>query len=166
MTRPNHDIPPDQRTTFGRSHAVRLAEYDYKAEATVHLTMCALRGNPFADHATAQMICTNVEFYCNKYRYRLFGYTLMPDHLHVLLSTGDSGRAVEDWLRDFKSYTTHEYRKRSSAKQLWQRSAYDHVCRAGETAERVLAYIIDNPVRTGLAERWMDWPWTKVFIAI
>ncbi len=36
----------------------------------------------------------------------------------------------------------------------------------GRQRKKLLIYIVDNPVRPGLVERWQDWPWTKVFIEI
>jgi REP element-mobilizing transposase RayT len=152
-------------TTYGRTHAVRMPDFDYAADVDVHVTLCAADGAPFENAGVAHMVCDSVEFCSRKLGYRLYGYCLMPDHLHVLLSPGESGRPLKDWLRDFKSYTNNEYRKHAG-KVLWQRSAHDHVCRQAETAEAVLAYIIENPVRRGLVERWQDWPWTKVFIAM
>ncbi len=112
------------------------------------------------------MVCLNVEHYSNKLRHTLYGYCLMPDHLHVLLSPEESKIPLSDWLRDFKSFTTHEFVKLGGKRPLWQRSGYDHICREAETAETVLAYIADNPIRCGLVSRWDAWPWTKVFIEI
>jgi len=90
----------------------------------------------------------------------------MPDHLHVLLSPARSALAVSQWLRRFKSYTTNEFVGAGGDAPLWQRLAHDHVCRDDETAEKVLTYIVNNPVRAELVRCWRDWPWTKVFIEI
>jgi putative transposase len=166
MPRPRRRTPPRDLTTYGRTHAVRLADFDYAGDADIHVVLCAFDGLPFNDAALAAFVCENVEFYCRKLTFRLYGYCLMPDHLHALFSPADSGKPLKDWLRDFKSYTTNRYRKQNGKRRLWQESGYDHVCRTEETAEKVLAYIVDNPVRAGLAERWEDWPWTKVFIEL
>jgi putative transposase len=152
--------------TYSASRAPRLDECDYTADIDVHLTICADRGRPFDDPRVAAMVCEAVEYYATKLGHRLYGYCLMPDHLHVLLSPGSSGVSVLEWSRQFKSLTTSKYRKQTTTPVLWQRSAFDHVCRKAETAEAVLGYIIENPCRAGLAERWQDWPWTKVFIAL
>ena len=152
--------------TWGTSRAVRLPEFDYHCDATIHLTLCAAGGRPFQCPDLARLVCESVEFRCRKFEYRLFGYCLMPDHLHGLLSPGTSGIPIERWLQRFKSFTGHEYVRRGGVAPLWQRSAYDHVCRREETAESVLAYIVEKPVRAGLVERWQDWSWTKVFIEV
>ncbi|MFH1747249.1 MAG: transposase [Planctomycetota bacterium] len=166
MPRPSRKTPLRDLTTYGRSHAVRLPDYDYAGDADIHLTLCADVGAPYQDDPLAAFICENIEFYCRRLEYRLYGYCLMPDHLHVLLSPADSGKPLGDWLRDFKSYTTNQCPMPSVYRRLWQPSGHDHVCRTQETAEKVLLYIVNNPVRTGLVERWEDWPWTRVFIKL
>jgi len=152
--------------TYGRSRAVRHPYCDYAGAVDVHVTISAFRGKPFQNAALAAMVCQDVELYACKLRFRLYGYCVMPDHLHVLLSPADSGVPLARWLREFKSHTTREYQKFGQGSELWQRSAHDHVCREGETAENVLAYIVDNPVRAGLVGCWRDWTWTKVLIAL
>lgn len=151
-------------TTYGRSRAVRLPECDYAGDEIIHVTVCARCGEPFRDHRLAQLVCESVEFYCRKLNYRLFGYCLMPDHLHVLLSPAGSGTPLGKWLMVLKNYTGRMLGDGGGTPPLWQRSAYDHVCREGETTEGVLAYIVNNAVRRGYVDRWQEWPWTRVFI--
>lgn len=152
--------------TYGKSRAVRWHRYNYQDAANVHLTICADQGEPFSDSVVAQMVCDSVVKSSALLRYQLFGFCLMPDHLHVLISPADSGIPVSHWLNSFKSFTTHEFRRLDGSWTLWQPSAHDHVCREVETAETVMRYIANNPVRQKLVENWRDWPWTKVFIEI
>ena len=159
-------IPLRERRTYGASRAVRHPDCDYTGEIDIHLTICADRGTPFQDATIAAMVCENVEFYCRKLGYRLYGHCLMPDHLHVVLSPTSSGAPLRRWLREFKSFTTNAHTEATGQPALWQRSAHDRICRTGETAEKVLTYIVNNPVRAGLAECWKDWPWTRVFIEL
>ena len=90
--------PPRDRATYGESRAVRHPDGDYAANIDIHVTICAERGTPFADATTAAMVCKNVEHYSNKLRFTLYGYCLMPDHLHVLLSPSQSGTPLSSWL--------------------------------------------------------------------
>lgn len=159
-------MPFRELRTYRRGRAVRLPECDYIGAIDIHVTVCATNGEPFRDYATAQMVCRNVEIYCCKLAYRLYGYTLMPDHLHVLLSPATSDKPLSYWLDVFKGFTTNQYMKMGRQAPLWQSSAHDHVCRETETAEVVMRYIAENPVRAGLAEDWRDWPWTRVFVDV
>ncbi|HWL95268.1 MAG TPA: transposase [Phycisphaerae bacterium] len=152
--------------TFGRARAVRWDRCKYDGNSNIHVTICADRGAPFHERELARLVCDSVEC-CSKLReYRLYGFCLMPDHLHTLLSPGGSGVNLGQWLDSFKSFTFHEYVKLGGTAPLWQRSAHDHVCRDAETAENVLRYIVNNPVRRGLATHWREWEWTRVFIEV
>ena len=149
--------------TYARSHAVRLADHDYAADGPVHLTICA-EYMVTDDPVFARLICDNVEFYCRKLQFDLFCYCLMQDHLHVFLSAADSGKSIGKWLDSFKSYTTHEFMKTGGRPPFWQRSAHDHICREDETITNVVLYIVNNPIRAGLVQKWDDWLYTKVFV--
>jgi REP element-mobilizing transposase RayT len=166
MRLPRSKTPLRDLTTYGTGRAVRLPDCDYAADIDIHVTLCADHDGLFQNDAVAAMVCENVEFYCRKLAYRLYGHCLMPDHLHVLLSPAASGVSLARWLDSFKSYTTNRFMKMGERPPLWQASANDHICRKAETAETVLRYIVENPVRAGLVERWQDWPWTRAFIEI
>ena len=153
-------------TTFGNTHAVRHPDCDYGGEIDIHVVICAWEGQPFRDRELAVAVCRSVEVSCRNMGFRLYGYCLMPDRLHVLLSPAESEQALAGWLRNFKSFTTNWYQKHGGKRRLWQESAFDHICRTGETAECVLAYIVENPLRGGLVKDWKDWAWTGVFIDI
>ena len=43
---------------------------------------------------------------------------------------------------------------------FWQHESYDHVVRNEKEFERILAYIVNNPVKAGLVADWQDWPYT------
>ncbi len=161
-----NDPPSLLYRTSSQGRAVRHPDFDYDTDADIHLVICAKAGQPFADRTLAKEVCASVEVSTTRFGYRLYGYCLMPDHLHVLLSPARSGKSLKGWLQAFKSYTAHWAKKHSGITGLWQRSCYDHVCREGETAEKVLAYILSNPVSAGLAQRPNDWEWSKAFIEL
>jgi REP element-mobilizing transposase RayT len=163
---PRSKTPLRDLATYGHGRAVRHQNCDYAGDIDIHVTICADHGEPFGVGAVATMVCESVEVSCRMLGYRLYGYCLMPDHLHVLLSPGKSGHDLAKWLGLFKSYTTHRFMKMGQKPPLWKHSANDHVCREGETAETVLKYIAENPVRAQLADDWRNWRWTKVFIEI
>jgi len=164
MPRKPTNIPAQQRTTYGTSHAVRLSDHPYAGPDAIHLTICAHAGKPFTNDALAHAICNAVERACELKGYNLYGYCLMPNHLHVLLSSGDSDIPIETWLQSFKGFTTNWHAKHGGTAPLWQRSAFDHVCRRNETVQTVLAYILENPVRADLVENAADWRWSKSFV--
>ena len=40
---------------------------------------------------------------------------------------------------------------------FWQASFWDHFLRGDERLEQVIEYVLNNPVRTGLVERWDEY---------
>lgn len=159
-------VRPSDGTTFGRTHAVRLPECDYRGDIDIHAVICVKPDVSItADPRFATEVTNSITTCCKLLGFQLYGYCLMPDHLHILFSPRLGNHSLADWLLRFKSYTTRASWKYGIEGKLWQRSAYDHVCRE-ENLETVLAYILDNPVRADLVQNWEEWPWRGVFIKI
>ena len=97
--------------------------------------------------------------------YDMDAFCVMPNHGHIVirpLKTGD-GRyhPLQKIMHSFKRYTARQANKilgREGA--FWQHESYDHVVRNRQEWERIVAYVINNPVKAGLVESWADWPWT------
>jgi putative DNA methylase len=135
----------------------------------------------------ASMIRRNL-YHHNGSKFRLLSYCVMPNHVHVLLipiekdadargavgadagSVGyvdndigeraDSGSRLSAIMHSLKSYTANEANKllgRTDA--FWQRESYDHWVRDDAELERIVAYIIANPVKAGLAKSPHEWLW-------
>ena len=92
--------------------------------------------------------------------YDLRCYCVMPNHVHVVVQVLEEALPLVKTLQRLKSYTATQANKmlgRTGA--FWQAESYDHVVRKGEL-ERVLAYVLENPVKAGLVEDWEQWPYT------
>ncbi len=81
----------------------------------------------------------------------------MLDHLHFLTEGLDDDSDLRRFIHDFKHRSGYEYR-RATRNSLWQVGYYDHVVRQNETAKRIAAYIIQNPVRAGLVTDSRQYP--------
>ncbi len=60
-----------------------------------------------------------------------------------------------------KGYSAHEANgvlKRQG--KFWQAESYDHFVRDGAELERIIYYVVNNPVKAGLVDDWDQWPWT------
>jgi putative transposase len=94
----------------------------------------------------------------------LYAFCIMPTHIHIACHAGvrdSSPMPIIDVLANFKWYTALKCNKvlhRSGA--FWLQECYDHVIRSGPELERTIRYIVNNPVKAGLARRWQDWRWT------
>jgi len=43
---------------------------------------------------------------------------------------------------------------------FWQRESYDHVVRDNSEFNRIVKYVLNNPVKTGLLKEWQEWKWS------
>jgi REP element-mobilizing transposase RayT len=153
---------------------MRLAGYDYSNTEracfiTLHAKIKQLApasplsyAAPFIHVALAQQVVDALHHYERNNGLILFAYSLMPDHLHVLAAAGpQTGDLIKLFFR-FKSYTTRCGWAYGLIGNLWQRDCYDHIERktAGDV-QRIVAYILNNPVKAGLVRRWEDHPYTR-----
>jgi putative transposase len=87
---------------------------------------------------------------------RVYGYVLMPEHVHLLLSEPDRGPLCGA-LQSLKISVA----RRAGRGPLWQRRYYDRNVRDHEEFVEKLRYIHRNPVKRGLCARPQDWPWSS-----
>ncbi len=118
---------------------------------------------PFAYDPLAQQIVDALHHYEQHNGLLLFAYSLMPNHLHVFAAaTPQTGDLIKLFLR-YKSYTARCAWAYGVVGNLWQRDCYDHIERkTNGDAQRIMAYILNNPVKAGLATRWEDHRYTRL----
>jgi putative transposase len=92
-------------------------------------------------------------------RYRLNAWTIMPNHVHVLVTVvpGESlGTIVSSWKR----FTAREANKRlGRTGAFWQDDYWDRFIRNDEHFAAVVSYIDLNPVKAGLVDEAHLWAW-------
>ena len=96
---------------------------------------------------------------------RCLCWVLMPDHWHGLIKLGE-GANLSTVVQRIKGVTAR-YVNQSCAFDgpLWAKGFHDHALRRDEAIEQAARYIIANPVRAGLVEELMDYPyWDAYFI--
>jgi REP element-mobilizing transposase RayT len=79
--------------------------------------------------------------------------TVMPDHVHVLFSSGSRlsvGQCVARWKA--------EVLRKNSYEEKWQRDFWEHRIRVDENEERYGFYMFLNPYRAGLVDPDQAWP--------
>ena len=97
--------------------------------------------------------------------YTLHAFCIMPNHVHIIFTplreTENSYYAMAKIMQSLKGYTAHEANRilgRLGA--FWQHESYDHVIRSAAEERRILQYVLNNPVKAGLAQDWSEWPWS------
>lgn len=107
----------------------------------------------------AQLNMDAIRFYDGK-RYRLLACCIMANHIHLFLHLLPGAPELSKVMQDLKKYTAvHGNRLLGRSGCFWETESYDHIVRDDEF-ERILAYVLNNPVKAGLVEDWKSWPWT------
>lgn len=95
-------------------------------------------------------------------RYRLLAWTIMPNHVHVLIESLDSnslGVIISSWKR-FSARAANRFLGRSGS--FWQDDYWDTYIRNERHLESTIAYIENNAVKAGIVTDAADWPWTHL----
>jgi len=123
--------------------------------------------------------------YCQKrYKFKLYGYVVMPDHIHLLIQPDDN-YTISAVIQKIKSIFAKEFKlkikKRVAASlarggdsktiayaelieynhPIWQKSFYDHAIRNEQDFEEKLDYIHQNPIRVGLVKSADQYKWSS-----
>ena len=100
-------------------------------------------------------------------RYQLLAFCIMPNHVHALIyplvqSNGDI-YPIAHITYTWKKYTAMLINKATDQTgSLWQQESYDHLIRSEKELYQVLEYILENPVKAGLAQTWDQWRGTWI----
>ena len=127
---------------------------------------CARSGPRWlADEEVAAMVAQSLH-HLDGERYDLLAYCIMPNHVHVVFTLPAAGEeernsSLSSIMQSIKGYTARRANQMLGRRgQFWQDESYDRVIRDGAELERVLRYVINNPVKAGLVSTACDWKWT------
>lgn len=113
--------------------------------------------------------------------YRLDAFSIMPNHVHVVfrplpvtqpvslrsqvectLSQADSLRyhSLASIMQSLKGYTSFQANRLLGREgEFWAHGSYDHYIRDAEKWRRIVAYVLNNPVKAGYVDHWRGWKW-------
>jgi putative transposase len=105
------------------------------------------------------------------FRLYVYGYVVMPEHVHLLVSEPERGE-LADALKSLKQGVSRRLIAGAPFKpavglsgdhpeHFWQKRYYDFNVRNYRQFVEKLRYIHRNPVKRGLCERPEDWEWSS-----
>ena len=125
-------------------------------------TVVAGRESIFVDDTTVECVVEALRCSDREHRSRTLAWVVMPDHVHWLMQLGNGN--ISRCVQAFKSRSSRALNlHRGSAGSLWQRGFYDRCIRSDESLLTQANYLIENPVRSGLATKAGEYPhcWTR-----
>jgi putative transposase len=101
--------------------------------------------------------------------YRLDAFSIMANHVHTAfkpLPIGQSEdgsysyQALSTIMQSLKGYTAYKANQLlGQAGEFWAHESYDHWIRDYAEWQRIVAYVLNNPLKAGYVKRWQDWKW-------
>jgi REP element-mobilizing transposase RayT len=111
--------------------------------------------------------------------YRLDAFCIMSNHVHAVFAPyltetdlraiqTDEGLTYESTeppldviMHSLKSWTAGRANAALGREgQFWQHESYDHVVRDAGEFDRIVTYVMNNPVKAGLVKNWKEWRWS------
>ena len=118
---------------------------------------CLLRSSAVAE------VLASVIVYGNGTAYALHAWTIMPNHLHVLVGGFSSERPMSEILEIWKRTSAHRINAVCDRKgRVWHQDAYTRIIRDEAEYRRQLSYVWHNPEAAGLQsgflrKRYVTW---------
>lgn len=121
----------------------------------------------------AQIVADRMHKFDKEY-YVLEAYTIMPNHVHLLIDTSLQLQNIDEGIENESNYiqldkimhlikggSAFEANKILKRKgTFWMKDSYDHYIRNEKDWENTIDYIVNNPVKAGLVDNWKDWKFT------
>jgi REP-associated tyrosine transposase len=158
---------------------MRAALRRYYGRGDLHfVTFSCYRRRPFLGTARARNTFVRMlEAVRSAYGFGLFGYVVMPEHVHLLISEPRKG-TPSTVLQVLKQKVSRRLRVRgrkgvsgqlrlkfaseqAAAPAFWQRRFYDFNVWSTKKIMEKLEYMHENPVKRKLVLRARDWAWSS-----
>ena len=111
----------------------------------------------FTSEAHVNLVRTQIQRSANENAFAVIAYCFMPDHLHLLIEGTNPDSDCKKFIARSKQYSGFQF-AREFQTRLWQRYGFERVLRDCESTTVVARYIVNNPIRAGLATRVQDYP--------
>jgi putative transposase len=137
-----------------------LENFDYLGMHRYFLTFCTEdRATRFVDADAVDLAQSQILRAAGEQGFEITVYCYMPDHAHFIVRGMYEAAEALTFISRAKQYSVFHYKKRFG-RRLWQRYGYERVLREDIEEAATIRYIIDNPVRKGLARRPAEYPFT------
>ena len=106
---------------------------------------------------------SNILKYKKKYRFKIYSYSLMPNHLHLLIEPQLIGDLCKIMRSLNLSYTMWHNRRYDCVGHIWQSRYRSRIIKSDTDFINCMAYIEMNQVRAGLAKSPELYKWSSCY---
>jgi putative transposase len=147
----------------------------YTTGGTYFFTVVAYRRRPIlCDEPIRDALRAAIKYTQERYPFTIDAMVLMPDHLHCLWTLPSDDADYSTRWRIIKRRTSvacsehykqpeqlTESKKKYRESTIWQRRFLEHQIRDLPDLNNHTNYIHYNPVKHGLCQHPLDWPWSS-----
>ena len=137
-----------------------LKRFQHEGHAHYITFTCYRRTQRLSSVASKEMFERTLERVRRWYGFCVFGYVVMPEHVHLLVSEPERGE-LSVAIQMLKQIVARKRNLRAGDDAFWQKRYYDFNVWSRHKFREKLRYIHRNPVRRGLVEKAEDWPWSS-----
>ena len=126
-------------------------------------------GNHYLKNKRLAKIVADALHYWDNKRMELIAYCIMSNHVHLVLrmfykDVNDKILYLRDVLSSIKRYTSRQCNKviGKTGNHFWQDESYDRHIRDDAELERIIQYVLNNPVKANLCKSWEDWEFSYI----
>ncbi len=100
--------------------------------------------------------------YKNQYKYKLYHYVLMSNHVHLVMEATQEGGNLSQIMKGINlSYAQHYKKKYKYSGHFWQDRFKSIIISKDEYLLACGSYVELNPVRAGMVRDPKDYPWSS-----
>lgn len=182
-----NSIPQTVRTRWNNEHQILeklVAKMDQQQAESSHQKFIRQRFRDLEQHLDraeygptwlkdsriAQLVAKSLRHLDGRV-YRLDAFCVMSNHVHIVfapLPMLDHKQQITGYhplsrimhsLKRHTSKAANEILKQIGT-SFWEHESYDHYIRNQEEHTRIVAYVLNNPVKVGLVKEWQEWPYS------
>jgi putative transposase len=138
----------------------RLKRYQHSQQLHFVTFTCYHRKKYLETAAAREIFEKTLERVRRWYGFQVFGYVVMPDHVHLLLSEPERAMLAVA-LQMLKQLSSRQLRASTCNDPCWQKRYYDFNVSTSRRIIEKLRYMHRNPVKGGLVASPEDWKWSS-----
>ncbi|MGF6125591.1 putative transposase [Pseudomonas frederiksbergensis] len=146
------------------SHRLRIGRYAEQNRIYLLTTNTLDREPVFKDFFLGRLVVEQFRTAQNQGHANSLAWVVMPDHFHWLVELQQG--SLSELMQRTKSLSTKAVKLATGRKTgLWQRGFHDRALRREDDLVTLAQYVVANPLRAGLVERFGDYPlWDAVWL--
>ncbi|MFQ5913190.1 MAG: transposase [Nitrospinota bacterium] len=118
----------------------------------------------FRDERAVRLFLTILRDYKEELSFKVHGYVVMPDHVHLFLQPGGSASLSEIMKRVKGKFARRYNREIKPIGTVWQHSFHEEGLRNEAAFWKKMNYILENPVRKGLTASSGAFPFSSATV--